>query len=142
MKQARGGVDGPLHLAPMFARNEPIRLAILFVVLAFAISWMCWLPVAAADHGFGTASSAGSLLVLLGTFGPFVAALAIISRTGGRRAVREFLGQAFRWRAGIQWYAAALLAPFAIRMAVIGVHVMKGGSFPDLTDASLWLTVP
>jgi hypothetical protein len=126
----------------MLPRSEPIRLAILFVILAFAISWICWLPVAAADHGIGASSTSSPLLVLLGTFGPFLAALTIVSRTGGWPAVREFLGQAFRWRAGIQWYLAALAAPFAIRMAVITVHVIKGGIVPDLTDVSVWLSVP
>ena len=127
----------------MLQRNSPRRLAAIFLIYAFAISWLCWLPVVAADRQIGyVPESAAPLLILLGTFGPFLAALSIVSRTGGIRGVRQFVGQAFRWRAGIQWYAAALVAPFAIRIAVLMVHVLKGGTFPDLGDPMRWLSVP
>jgi membrane protease YdiL (CAAX protease family) len=127
----------------MRQRNSPIRLAIIFAVYAYAISWLCWLPVAGSDHGIGTVPpSAGPLLTLLGTFGPFLAAISIVSRTSGYRGMRDFIGQAFRWRVGIQWYAAAILAPFAIRLAVLEVHMLKGGTFPDLADPTRWASVP
>lgn len=127
----------------MLQRNPPRSLAVLFLIYAFAISWLFWLPVVAADHEIGRVpESAAPLLIMLGTFGPFLAACAIVSRTGGWPGMREFLGQAFRWRAGIQWYAAALLAPFVIRIAVLVVHVLKGGTFPDLGDPMRWLSVP
>lgn len=127
----------------MTQRNSPLRLALIFVIYAFSISWLCWLPVAAADHHIGNVpESAAPLLILLGTFGPFIAAAAMVSRVSGLMGVREFIGQAFRWRAGIQWYAAALLAPFLIRVAVLVVHVAKGGTFPDIGDPSRWLSLP
>jgi membrane protease YdiL (CAAX protease family) len=127
----------------MKQRHDPTRLSIMFVVLAFASSWICWVPVAAADHGIGFApSTATSLLVVLGTFGPFCAAATIVGRTAGASGLRAFLSQAFRWRANPLWYAAALLAPFGIRVAVITIHVLKGGTFPDLTSVSMWISVP
>jgi CAAX protease family protein len=127
----------------MQQRNAPLRQTVTFLILAFATSWVCWLPVAAADHGIGFApSTASSLLLILGTFGPFIAAATIVSRSSGLAGLRQFLGQAFRWRAGVQWYFAALIAPFAIRMTVIALHVLKGGSFPDLSNGSLWLYMP
>lgn len=127
----------------MKPRYDPTRLSIMFVILAFASSWICWVPVAAADHGIGFApSTATALLVVLGTFGPFCAAATIVGRTAGLSGLRAFLSQALRWKANPLWYAAALLAPFAIRMAVITIHVLKGGTFPDLTNLSMWLSVP
>jgi len=127
----------------MQQRNPPFRQTVTFLILAFATSWVCWLPVAAADHGIGfPPSTASSLLIILGTFGPFIAAATIVSRSSGLAGLRQFLGQAFRWRAGIQWYFAALIAPFAIRMTVIALHVLKGGSFPDLSSGSLWMYMP
>jgi uncharacterized protein len=127
----------------MLQRNSPRRLAIIFTVYAFALSWICWLPIVAADHRIANVpTSASPLLVLLGTFGPFFAAVAMVSRTAGFGGLREFISQAFRWRVGIQWYLAAVLAPFAIRIAVLYIHVLKGGTFPDLTDSARWMTVP
>jgi membrane protease YdiL (CAAX protease family) len=116
---------------------------VVFAVNAFAISWLCWLPLVASQHQIGSISpSVGPLLILLGTFGPFLSAVAIVSRRSGLAGLREFIGQAFRWRAGIQWYAAVLLAPALIRIVVLFVHVSKGGNPPDLSDASRWLDIP
>jgi membrane protease YdiL (CAAX protease family) len=128
----------------MQPRQPPIRQAMIFVPLAFAISWICWLPVAMADHGIigSISSEASAILVILGTFGPFVAALTLVSRMGGSGALKEFLGQALRWRAGLQWYLAALVVPFAIRFIVLEIHMLKGGSVPSFFSLAVWLNVP
>lgn len=127
----------------MQPRYGPVPQGVAFVILAFSLSWLCWLPLVAADRGIGVVPpSAEPFLQILGTFGPFIAAITIISRTSGYRGLATFLRQAVRWRAGIQWYAAALLAPFAIRLAVIALHLLKGGSYPGLFSAAEWLSVP
>jgi membrane protease YdiL (CAAX protease family) len=124
-------------------RRPPLPEALLFTINAFGISWLCWLPLVAANHQIGPISpSAAPLLILLGTFGPFLSAVAIVSRRSGWRGLVEFVGQAFRWRAGLQWYAAVLLAPAVIRIVVLFVHVSKGGTPPDLSDATRWLAIP
>lgn len=120
-----------------------MRLAIIFTVYAFAVSWLCWLPVVLSDQGIGHISSGvGPLLVILGTIGPFLAATAIVSRASGLRGFREYLAQTFRWRVGIQWYALVLLAPVVIQILVLSVHLWKGGAVADFSDASHWLAVP
>jgi uncharacterized protein len=117
--------------------------AVLFTVNAIAISWLCWLPLVASNRQIGHVEpSTAPLLIVLGTFGPFLSAVVIIARTSGFRGLGDFLGQAFRWRVGFQWYVAALVAPAAIRIVVLWVHVLKGGTFPDLSDASRWLAIP
>jgi len=124
-------------------RLSPTRSAIVFTVNAFAISWLCWLPLVAANHHIGLVPpSVAPLLIVLGTFGPFFAAIAMVARASGFRGLGTFLSQAFRWRVGIQWYAAALLAPAAIRIVVLYIHVLKGGSIPDLSDTTRWLAIP
>lgn len=115
----------------------------MFTINAFAISWLCWLPLVAANHQIGPVSlSVAPLLIVLGTFGPFFAAITMVARRSGFRGLGTFLSQAFRWRVGIRWYAAALLAPAAIRIVVLYVHVLKGGTVPDMSDATRWLAVP
>ena len=86
--------------------------------------------------------SLAPLLIVLGTFGPFFAAVGMVARTSGFRGLGAFLGQAFRWRVGIQWYAAAFLAPFLIRIVVLYVHILKGGTVPDMSDTTRWLALP
>lgn len=123
--------------------RSPVRLGAIFTAYAFAVSWLCWFPVVASDHGIGhIPSGVAPLLVILGTFGPFLAASSIVSRASGFRGLREYVSQAFRWRVGIQWYAAALVAPAAIRIAVISIHVAKGGSFQEFSNPASWLAVP
>jgi membrane protease YdiL (CAAX protease family) len=127
----------------MRPRLAPVPSAVLFTINAFAISWLFWLPLVAANRGFGHISaSTAPVLIILGTFGPFFSAVAIVARTSGFRGLGEFLGQALRWRVGIRWYVAALVAPAAIRIVVLYVHVLKGGSIPDLSDPSRWLAIP
>jgi hypothetical protein len=116
---------------------------VVFTINAIAISWLCWLPLVAAEHGIGPVRPPlAPLLIVLGTFGPFFAAVGMVSRRSGLRGLGVFIGQAFRWRVGIQWYAAALLGPALIRIVVLYVHVLKGGTVPDLSDATRWLAVP
>ena len=123
--------------------SSPLRLGAIFTAYAFAVSWLCWLPVVLSDHGIGSIpSGVGPLLIILGTFGPFLAATSIVSRASGLRGFREYLSQAFRWRVGIQWYAAALIAPATIRIVVILIHLAKGGSFREFSDPAAWLAVP
>src|SRR5438309_9900477 len=127
----------------MRPRLAPMPAAILFTINAFVISWLCWLPLVAANHQYGHVSaSTAPVLIILGTFGPFFSAVAIVARTSGFRGLGEFLGQAFRWRVGIRWYLVALVAPAAIRIVVLYVHVLKGGTVPDMSDATRWLAVP
>ena len=124
-------------------RLSPTRSAVIFTINAIGISWLCWLPLVASNHGIGIVPpSVAPLFIVLGTFGPFFAAVGMVSRRSGFRGLGEFLGQAFRWKAGIQWYAAALLAPALIRIVVLYVHVLKGGTVPDLSDGTRWLAVP
>lgn len=142
-RQKQAAAESIRYIEVMPARTrQPMRQAALFLGLAFAISWMCWLPVAAGDHGIGSRSSSDGLLVLLGTFGPLVAALSVVSLTYGHPGVAHFLGQALRWRAGVQWYFFALVAPFLIRVVVLYVHVLKGGLVPEFDDPARWSAVP
>ena len=124
-------------------RLSPTRSAKIFTISAIGISWICWLPVVASDHQVGyVPPSVTPLLIILGTFGPFLAAVSMVGRVSGFGGLGEFLGQAFRWRVGLRWYLAALVAPALIRIVVLYVHVMKGGSFPDLSDPARWLAIP
>jgi len=127
----------------IWPRLSPTRSAVFFTINAFAISWLCWLPLVASERGLNLIPlSVSPLLVLLGTFGPFFSAVTMVARRSGFRGLGLFLGQAVRWRVGLQWYAYALLAPAAIRLVVICLHILKGGSVSDLTDPTRWLAIP
>lgn len=122
---------------------SPFRSVAAFYVGAIAISWSCWLVVVAADRGLlAVPGGPKAMLVIIGTFGPLFSALAMVTRSSGFRGVPPLLGQALRWRVDLRWYAVALLLPAIVRFAVLGVHILKGGTFPDLGDSARWLALP
>lgn len=121
----------------------PVRSVAAFYVGTIVISWTCWLLVAGAEHGLLSLSgSVKESLLIIGTFGPLFSALAMTGHSSGKRGLLSLLEQAARWRVGIRWYAAALLLPAAIRFAILGLHILKGGTFPGLADVDRWLAVP
>lgn len=65
-----------------------------FLVLAFGISWTSWGIAALATGG-----PVGELALVAGTFGPALAAVAVLAREGGWPRVRHGLGG----RCGRRW---------------------------------------
>ena len=123
--------------------TAPIRSVAAFYVGAIAISWASWLPVVAANLGLLTLPRGwGESLVIVGTFGPLFSALAMAAKASGSAGLTSLAKQSLRWRVHPRWYAAALLAPVALRFAVLGLHLLKGGTFPGLGDVDRWLAVP
>jgi len=123
--------------------TTPIRSVVAFYIGAIAISWSCWLLVIAAEKGLVTLpGGASGSLVLIGGFGPLFSAVAMTGQSSGRRGLLALLNQGVRWRVPLRWYAAALLLPPLLRFAVLGLHFLKGGTFPGLTEADRWLAFP
>jgi membrane protease YdiL (CAAX protease family) len=114
-----------------------------FVVLACALSWWPWILY-----------SLDLLPTPIVGFGPFLAALAVLAVTEGKRGVLGLLRRMVRWRVGLQWYAAALLLPIVVTLAAAVLNVFLLGaqrtsSVADLGGWSkllltflLWLLIP
>ena len=66
---------------------------IAFLVLTFALTWLCWIAAAALARQSPAAavSLAIQALVLLGTIAPSLVALVLTARREGRPAVREIV---------------------------------------------------
>ncbi|MEO6797760.1 MAG: type II CAAX endopeptidase family protein [Candidatus Dormibacter sp.] len=127
----------------MIRTLSPLRGTASFYLTAIGISWSCWLPVAAADHGLIVLPSGmPTMLIIVGTFGPLFAALALMARTSGRRGIPALLGHALRWRVSLRWYLAALVLPVMLRLGVLGVHMLKGGTIAGVTNFDHWLALP
>jgi hypothetical protein len=85
------------------------RRALVFVALAFGLSWMIWVPLALAG--------AESPLKDLATFGPAAAAFLVArSDPAFRSAWRRRLG---RWRLPLRLYGVALVAPPMVCFAAV-----------------------
>jgi CAAX protease family protein len=110
----------------MTARAFPLK----YVVIAFAFTWFFWgLTVL---EGRGLISSLPVPALLLGAFGPMVAAVIVTAQEGGRAGLRSLLSRIVHWRVAPFWYGVAFLGPIVLTLGAMALHVVLGGQPPDL----------
>ncbi len=96
-----------------------------FFLLAYALSWGAFIPLALQAQGLVTAVPAW--LHLVGAFGPLAAAVIVSGVTGGKAGVMELFSRVTRWRIGWLWLMVALLSPVAVFLLVaLAVGVATG----------------
>ncbi len=106
-------------------RRHPLAA---YFALAYAISWVFWLPNVTAF--FGWTAPVSAYIPLLGAFGPMLAAVIVSSLTEGSAGRSRLTNGLTRWRVGWWWLAA--LAPLGLMLvAALGVRLL-GGPFPVL----------
>ena len=70
------------------------RNIVMFFIITFAFSWIIWTPFVLT--GFGvyemTETLEGLLMpaIILGAFGPLLSAMILLSKTGGKEAIKQF----------------------------------------------------
>ena len=103
-----------------------------YFTLAYAFSWVIWVPLGVADQVEGV----GQLLFLLGGFGPLAAAATVTRATGG--SVRQWLRSIFRFRVHVRWYlAAVLLYPIVVALATVEYALLGQETDLSLLDERL-----
>ena len=93
---------------------------LLFVALAFGISWSIWPLVLANPQS--------SPLI---PFGPAIAAVAVCAWTGGRRSLVHLLGGLTKFAVHPGWYAAALAIPAVAAGGALAASVIVGAPMPS-----------
>ena len=68
-------------------------------------------------------------------FGPLIAAIITAGVGDGVSGLKDLLSRCLRWRVGLRWYAAAVLVPIAIGVAVVGLSIMMGAPMPSAVTA-------
>ncbi len=106
-----------------------------FVVLAFGLPWLVWVPRALGVR-VGVLDPLSTWLVAV------AAALAALL-TGGRPALRDLGRRLLRWRVRWVWYAVVLVGPALFALLVAGVVVLLGGdpasAAPPVLVGGSWL---
>jgi uncharacterized protein len=110
-----------------------------FFVVAYAISWAIWIPMALVGTRIYQGSAWPSHIP--GLFGPMAAAFVMWAIVGGRPGVKDLLRQMVHWRVAPKWYLVALspLAFFAI--AAVAMEV-SGQGWPDITELGMFSSLP
>ena len=112
-------------------RNKDVRL---FFGLTFLITWGVWIPLVLLQ--------ADSPLMKLGTFGPTLAALLLISFREGRAGLIRIGRQLTRWQVSWIWYAAVLVGPALMMAAAVFLFRLFGGTGLEFQDPSQWYLIP
>jgi uncharacterized protein len=124
--------EGLLARYPMF----------FFVLIAYAGTWVVWLPFLLSADGLGLMSFSSPLPLVvtggLGSFtGPALAAFIMTDVTEGREGIRRLLRRLVLWRVGLRWYLFALISLPVI--LALGAIVVPGNlaSFEPMDPLSL-----
>lgn len=96
-----------------------------FLLMAFAWSWSVSL---AGAHVRDQSGLAGNALLMLSSFGPSLAGLAVVAGIGGRAGLRDWLTRCLRWRIGWRWFALAFALPPAAMLLALALHAALGGA--------------
>lgn len=97
-------------------RNMERAPLVIFYLLTLLISWSCWLLGSGIDS---------QVFLILGSFGPAIAAMIIAASTGGKKEMRKILKRFGIWRVGLRWYLFSLLITIPV---IGGALLLRGGA--------------
>ncbi len=98
-----------------------------FFALTFVWSWACW---GLSSLLRTEASLAARVLLLIGGFGPGIAAVSVVGFCGGRTGLLHWLERCLQWRVGWRCFGLALILPVIVMGMAATVHLWLGGTMP------------
>jgi len=106
--------------------SEALHHSVAFFALTLGVSWALWLPLAFQDTlGLAIPDGLGTLPIIVGGFGPAIAAVIMTWRGDG--TVRALLKSVLDWRQHPRWYLVALfLTPVMIPVGS-AMYAASGG---------------
>lgn len=115
-----------------FRRTIGRRPLAAFFLLSYALSWTCWTAARLLypAHLPLAQRAPAQLLFVLGTFGPFVAAVAV---AWAADTLPELRARLLRWRVAPRWYVLAVGVPVVAVALAYGAYRLLGGTPVDLS---------
>lgn len=111
-------------------------------ILAFALAWAVWIPVALASHGLLPLSLNPALVNVLGVFAPLIAALVTTALYEGGARIKTLLRRFLIWRVGLRWYLFVLLWPALLSLVKSGAAVLLGAKAPNFAELPFFQLYP
>ncbi len=109
------------------------RAVLLFFVIAFAITWIIWIPALAYAP-----ANQQIVFIILAAFGPFLAAVITIWTTAGLKGVRAWARRVFKLRIPFSLYlAGAFFLPVGIGVLHYVLYRILEGA-PNFAGAEPW----
>lgn len=100
---------------------------IAFVILAYLITWLVWLPLAIRGPIYGDRLS---YLHFLGSLGPLASAFVVTRLAAGRLGVLEMMGRLFKWKIPVGWHLLAWFGPAALYAVASAAVRLAWGQWP------------
>jgi uncharacterized protein len=98
---------------------------IAFFLLAFALSWIFWLPLVFLRDTIP--ATQGLVLLILGSSVPSLLAIVLTAIVLGRESLRKLLGRLLIWRVDPRWYLVVVLGPAALAGGMVVFNAFVGG---------------
>ncbi|WP_438035848.1 CPBP family intramembrane glutamic endopeptidase [Sorangium sp. So ce204] len=114
--------------APLSRRSMPRPVA-RFFLLAYAITWLCQLPLLLQQWGAGIPPGVAMAPLVLGAVGPSLAAVVCAWKEGGRAGLSGLLSP-HPAPAGWGYAPLALCMPAALHLLGLALLALAGGSLP------------
>jgi membrane protease YdiL (CAAX protease family) len=111
----------------------------VYVVLAYAISWSVWVPMALERRGVVDVPWDSHFPGLLG---PLLAALVTTALVDGGAGVRDLAGRMLRLRVGWRWVALAVVGPLVLFVLALPFAVWSGDGVPSLASLGRFSGLP
>lgn len=118
-----------------FAKSHSL---VVFFALTFIITWSLWGLIILANLPL----AAGYVPFVLAATGPSLSGLLVSALLGGRGAVKALLARVVLWRAGLKWYAVAILTPLGLALGGLCLYVALGHPWPAFTMLGKWYLIP
>jgi len=104
--------------------RQSLWKTVSFFVIAFAISWLLWLPQVLDSIGWVQFPEFVGILGMFAPFGPFVAALWLTGRQGGREAVKRLLKRGWSLDFDKRWLLPTVLLMPAVSLITVVVMTL------------------
>lgn len=112
---------------PSLIRRQPLAA---FFVLAYILSWLGFIPQAAAARGLLPGNNI--LFDILGAAGPTFAAILVLVALHGRRGPDPLFARLAIWRVHPAWYVVAVLGGAVLVVATLALTALFGPLPADL----------
>jgi len=107
-----------------------------FFILTFVISWLFWTPQIFIKKEF-------FILRVLGTYGPFLAAIIISQIMGGTKQIKTLLRPLLDFKLNIVWYIFCLFSTALIGFTAIGISFSLGSNQFEFNELEkVYLVIP
>jgi membrane protease YdiL (CAAX protease family) len=107
------------------------RFPWLYLLLAYALAWVIWIPVALTGLNYKS-SPLLILLLLLGVFGPGLAGIILTYHEEGGEGRRDFWQRVLDFRRiRLEWVGMILLFWPGLSLIAIAIQVLSGGKPPS-----------